>query len=261
MTLPIYPQLSSGALSQFPVQKRRKLRTVSNLSEDGRTVLLSDPGGATTEWRLTYSGLTDRELEALSSFFSAAEGTLNSFTFVDPTDNLLASTDDMDSPVWEVGPALTKSKGESDPTGELSAWQIANHGDAAQTLVQPLSVPATYLYCLSAYVKSQTTTAITLVLGSERAVRLVTPSWNRIEFSSRVSGDGAIAFGLEFGARTTFDVYGMQVEPQPWASGFKPTGRGGVYEGARLSEDVLAVTTTGPDCHSCTVNIIHADHL
>src|SRR5436305_3802632 len=133
MTAPIYPQLSSGALSQFPVQKRRKLRTVCNISEDGRPVGLSDQTGATTEWRLTYAALTDVEIATIHDFFAAAEGTLNPFTFVDPTDNLLANSDELDDPVWEAGPLVALSRGETDPLGGLSAWRLSNNGDGVQS--------------------------------------------------------------------------------------------------------------------------------
>jgi len=261
MTAPIYPQLSSGALSQFPVQKRRRLRTVCNVSEDGRHVRLSDPTGTATEWRLTYADLTDVEMATIRDFFAAAEGTLNSFTFLDPTGNLLANSDELDHPVWEAGPLLALSKGEADPVGGLSAWRLFNRSDGVQNLLQSLGIPGIYLYCFSVYVRSQTATTVTVVVGSQRATRAVTPAWNRIEFSTRDLGVEPIAFGLECEAGSILDVYGMQLEPQAWASGFKSTGRGGVYEGARLADDLLKVTTSGQNCHSCTVNIIHVDHL
>ena len=53
----------------------------------------------------------------------------------------------------------------------------------------------------------------------------------------------------------------MQVEPQASASDYSSTTRGGVYEGARLEDDSLTITATGYNRNSCTVNIIHANHL
>jgi hypothetical protein len=53
----------------------------------------------------------------------------------------------------------------------------------------------------------------------------------------------------------------MQVEAQAGASQYKPSTAGGVYTNARLANDSLAVTTTGPGQHACTVNIINVDHL
>jgi len=34
-----------------------------------------------------------------------------------------------------------------------------------------------------------------------------------------------------------------------------------VTHDARLADDTLTITTTDVNCHSCTVNIIHAEHL
>ena len=57
-------------------------------------VKLADPAGAVTEWDLPYTGLSDAELTTLEQFFAAAEGTLNDFTFVDPTGNLWTALQD-----------------------------------------------------------------------------------------------------------------------------------------------------------------------
>src|SRR4029077_14220708 len=102
----IFQQLGSGALSQFPVQKRRRLRTVLNAAGDGRAIKLADPAGEFTEWGLAYGHLTDDEVSALQQFYITAEGTLNGFTFVDPTSNLLAWSDQLSNSVWQPGPFL-----------------------------------------------------------------------------------------------------------------------------------------------------------
>ena len=67
--MPTYPQLGSGALSQFPVQKTRQLRTVVNQAADGSTIKLADPAAEVTEWLLTYADLSDAEAAALRAFF------------------------------------------------------------------------------------------------------------------------------------------------------------------------------------------------
>jgi hypothetical protein len=57
------------------------------------------------------------------------------------------------------------------------------------------------------------------------------------------------------------EVYGLQVEAQTSASGYKASTRAGVYEDAHLGEDVLTIASTDANRHSCTVKIIHANHL
>ena len=257
-----YPQLATGALSQFPVQKRRRLRTVVNTSLDGRAIKLADPGAETTEWQLAYAGLTDDEIAALQQFFAASEGTLNSFTFLDPTANLFAWSDQLDNAAWAAGPFLSVVGGIADPAGGMTAWRLTNSGAGAQNLSQTLSAPAGYLYCFSVFVRSPQLTAETLLHGSNRINRNLGTEWSRI--SATASGDPSaesIAFGVEVPAGESVDVFGMQVEPQAGASLYKATTTGGVYEGARFRDDVLSITTTGVNCHSATVNIIYANHL
>ena len=62
------------------------------------------------EWSLRYAGSEDAELATLQQFFTAAEGTLNAFTFLDPTSNLLAWSDHLDNAVWVPGP-LPRDRG------------------------------------------------------------------------------------------------------------------------------------------------------
>jgi hypothetical protein len=257
-----YPQLGSGALSQFPVQKRRRARTVVNRAADGSMIKLADPAAEVTEWLLTYTDLSDEEAAALRAFFNAAEGTLNGFTFLDPAGNLLAWSDQLDDAAWQTAPLLSLTSGISDPRGGTRAWRLSNGGAAEQTIGQTLSSPAEYHYCLSAYVRAAAATSVRLMIGSENARRAVTPGWTRIAWNS--SGDEqatSVRFAIEIGAGDVVDVYGLQVEAQTAASGYKASTRGGVYEDAHLGDDVLTMASTDVNRHSCTVKIIHANHL
>ena len=258
----VYPQLATGALSQYPIRKLHRRRTVVNTAADGTSIKLADPNGEITQWQLAYADLSDVELAALEQFFSAAEGTLNSFVFLDPAGNLLAWSSKLDAQVWTPAPLLSVTGGISDPNGGTEAWRLTNSGAGAQDIIQTLEAPAGYLYCLSAYVRSAQAGTATMLIGNGRADRAVTNQWTRVVFA--FSGDPAassISFGLEVPLASSLDVFGLQVEPQSAASAYKAATTGGVYQDARLADDVLAITTTGVNRHSCTVNIIHANHL
>jgi hypothetical protein len=257
-----YPQLESGALSQFPVRKTRRARTVVNQAVDGSTMKLADPASQVTEWVLTYTDLSDEEAAALRAFFIAAEGTLNGFTFLDPAGNLLAWSDQLDQGAWQKDPLLSLTGSVADPRGGTRAWRLSNGGGAAQSAGQTLAAPGGYQYCLSAYVRAATATSVRLTVGSQGAGRAVTSDWTRLAWTS--SGDAqatSVRFGVEIGAGDTVEVYGLQVEAQTAASGYKASTRGGVYEGAHLGDDALTITTTSVNRNSCTVKIIHANHL
>jgi len=260
--MPAYPQLGSGALSQFPVQKNRWARTVVNRAADGSTIKLADPAAEVTEWLLTYTDLSDEEAAALRAFFVAAEGTLNGFTFLDPAGNLLAWSDQLDQTAWQKDPLLSLTGGITDPRGGTRAWRLSNSGGAEQAAGQTLAAPGEYQYCLSAYVRAALVTGVGLTVGSQTAGRVVTSEWTRIAWTG--SGDAeatSVRFAMEIGAGDVVEVYGLQVEAQTAASGYKASARGGVYEDAHLGDDVLTITGTDVNRHSCTVKIIHANHL
>lgn len=258
----VYPQLTTGALSQFPVQKRHRMRSIVNTAADGTAIKLADPGAETVEWQLHYAGLSDAEVAALVQFFDAAEGTLNSFIFPDPTANLLAWSGDLSNGVWNAGPLLAKTGGIADPVSGTSAWHIANTGTGAQELSQTVTAPGGYLYCFSVYARPAVPTLVTLLLGSNRYDRILCPGWQRIACTG--TGDATAAsmtFGMELGPGEAVDVYGLQVEPQAVPSLYKASTSGGCYENARLSDDGFSFTSTDVNRHSATVNIINASHL
>jgi hypothetical protein len=257
-----YPQLATGALSQFPVQKRHSYRTLVNTAADGTVVKLADSGAETVEWQLKYMALSDAELSALIQFFTAAEGSLNGFTFLDPIGNLLAWSNDLSDAVWDAAPLLTLSGAITDPSGGNQAWQISNTGGGAQDLSQTVMAPGGYVYSFSVYVKAAEPATVTILLGSNRYERTVGTTWQRITCSG--TGDAAatsMMFGIELGAGTIIDAYGIQAEPQATTSLYKASTTGGCYENARLKDDTLSFSTLGLDCHAATVNILYASHL
>ena len=256
----IYPQLTSGAVMQFPSQKRRRLRTVMNVLGDGSCLKLADPAAETTEWQLQYSNLSDAEAAALQQFFEATEGSLRVFTFLDPTANLLAWSDHLDHGGWNRGPLLPISGGLADPAGGTNAWHVSNSGGAAQALSQILEVPGEYRYCLSVYAKSGTASTVNLICGPARAERALTTEWSRIAISANGGPTEPVEFGVEFPAGASADLFGMQVEAQTGASAYKPSTSGGVYPNAWFRDDSLALTATDVNRHSATVNI-HANRL
>ncbi|HWB86039.1 MAG TPA: hypothetical protein VG675_17990 [Bryobacteraceae bacterium] len=257
-----YPQLSSGAITHFPVRKRRVTRTITNTTLDGRAIKLADPGAETTQWQLQYSALSDEELSMLQQFFSAAEGTLNTFLFLDPTDNLLAWSGQLDQAVWECAPFLSLSSDISDLAGGTAAWTLTNSSSAAQSIQQTLNAPAGYVYCFSAYARCNQPVTVTMLRGTDRFDRAVGPGWSRLVVSGASAPADSISFGLELPGNATIDVYGLQVEPQTFPSAYKPTqATTGVYADARLRDDLFSFTTTDVNRHSCAVNIIHANHL
>lgn len=258
----VCPQLTTGAVSQFPIEKRWRQRTVVNTAADGSVIKLADPNGVLTEWQLQYAGLSDGELATLQQFFAAAEGTLNGFTFLDPASNLFAWSDQLNNAVWNLGSFLTRTGGVADPAAGTNAWLLTNSGSGAQSITQTLAAPGGYLFCLSAWVQAAVATTVTMLIGANRSPQPVQTGWNRIAFTG--SGDAtaaSIVLGLELPAGAAVNVYGLQAEAQSAPSKYKASTTGGVYQAARLRDDALTFTTQGVNNHSATVNILYASHL
>jgi hypothetical protein len=257
----MFPQLTTGAYSQFPVGKLRRTRTVTNTAADGSSIKLADPNGALTEWQLRYTGLSDADLSNLQQFFAASEGSLNGFTFLDPLGNLLGWSEDLTNAVWAPGPLLAINGAVTDPLAGSNAFQLTNSGQGAQNLSQTLNVPAAYIYSLSVYVQAAQPTTVTLLLGSNRATATAGPNWSRVCVTG--SGDpsaASIVFGVEL-PPGAINVFGPQVEPQPAPSAYQKSTTGGVYVDARFGDDTLSFSTTDLNHHSATINIVYANHI
>jgi len=87
-------------LSQFPRPEAAALTNRYERPQETDDRSSCGPAGEFTEWSLAYTHLTDAEMFALSSSTIAAEGTLNGFTFVDPSLNLLAWSDHLNNSAW-----------------------------------------------------------------------------------------------------------------------------------------------------------------
>ena len=258
-----FPQLSSGATGQFPIKRQRVTRTVVNQSYEDYNIKLADPGAATTEWHFSFDELTDQELAALEALFQAAEGRLTAFTLVDPTDNLLAWSEQQDQAIWQADPLLTLTAGIADPLGGTGAFSITNSGGAIQMLQQSINAPASLYYCLSVYACSNQSTNLWLVRGTDTDANAIGPVWTRLTSAGQLSSESeSISFGVALDPGSTVQVFGMQVEAQPSASLYKKTSEtGGVYPNARFKNDTLTITTIGENRHSCETDVINVESL
>jgi hypothetical protein len=257
-----YPQLTTGSIAQFPVTRTVNLRTVANQLPSGFTIRMADTGAQKVQWRLVYSDLTDGERSSLESLFEASEGQLNTFTFLDPTDNLLMWSEDWTQAVWTPDPLLQVTGGIADPLGGSAAMQLTNTGQTTQQIIQNTSGPSSFVYCYSVYVRSNVPATIQLVVTATGQTTLTAvatrASWTRVTTSGSLSvQQEGIGFGVQLPAGVQVDAFGAQVEAQPGAGLYKQTiDLGGVYSSTRFSSDLLSVTATAPNQHSCQIGLI-----
>lgn len=259
-----FPQLASGALAQYPIQKTRVVPTIKNVMLDGSMILASElnfnPQASRLIFQLSYSDLEATDMQAMQGHFGACLGPLRAFTFIDPTDNMLASSSDLTATNWQRG-AIQVIPGAMDPNGGNEAFVLINVGQASQGIVQTLAVPAHYQYCLSAYVTSTQEGNIVLsrsgTNASNSTVVPVGSGWTRVISSGRLS-DGSTKFttGLILMPGQQVTVYGLQLEAQLQPSRYRATrGMGGVYSNAHWAVDELPIMAQAPNLFSTSFSI------
>jgi hypothetical protein len=244
--MPIYPQLS-----QYPILRTRHTRTITNTLEDGSRIALADSLAATIRWNLSYSGLSDSELSVIQTFFESAEGRLNTFSFADPTANLLLWSEDYSQTVWQRNSLLQIAAGIGDPLGSSRATRITNTGSGDLNLVQTLPLPGTWTCCWSIYLRSDVSQTIHLVCDSNALAVIAGPDWRRFQYTCSGSD-----FGITFPAGSSIEVFGAQVEVQAAASTYIPTNSSsGIYPNTRFDSDTLRVRLDAPNSNSCDVTL------
>lgn len=257
-----YPQLTSGSICQFPVGRRAAIRTVTNELPNGASIRMGDAGAAMIRWQLQYKSLTNDEWSAMEQLFESTEGRLSTFTFLDPTDNLLTWSEDWTKQTWTADPMLQVSSGASDPFGGTGAMQITNVAQTTQRVVQAIAGASWFQYCYSVYLRSDTASTIQLLQSTagldSRSAILIGPGWTlAVKAGMLSSRQDGVSFGLELPAGVRIQAFGPQVEAQS-APGYykKTTDRAGVYPKTRFDADSLSMTTDAPNQNSCAVSLV-----
>jgi hypothetical protein len=256
-----YPQLSSGAVAQYPIRKTRIARTIKNILPDGSMILFSDPDGGRLIWDLLYTELSDADVQILQAHFNACVGPFHGFTFIDPTDNMLASSVDLRSTPWVTASLIQVSGGAVDPSGGNGAFTVSNAGQINQELAQTANVPSGYQYCFSIYAMSAVPSAITMIRRGATTEDVTTvpigPTWTRVTSSGRLNDNGTsftVAISLTAGQQA--QLYGPQLEAQRVPSGYRPTSQmGGVYANAHWAVAQLPIIAEAPGLFSTRFTI------
>jgi hypothetical protein len=247
----VFPQLATGAVGQYPITKRRRARTVVNEAAEGARVKLADAAAATVDWELEFSALSETERGAIEALHAAVEGRLGTFTFLDPTDNLLCWSEKLDETIWARNSLLTVA----DMAG---FWRVTNTGAGALAISQTINGPGWFTYAFGMKARGAAAT-LRRSAGAESQERnfALGNEWRSIVLSGGFgSEEEAVTFGIELAPGDSVDLKEIQVEAQAGMSGYKKTfSPCGVYPQARFAEDELAFTAEAPDQNSCVVRI------
>jgi hypothetical protein len=236
-----FPQLTTGALVQYPVNRTKSVQTVSTQAEDGSVITYFDPRGGRLTWELEYSGITQEEADQLQALFDSCAGRFRAFTFIDPVANLLKEQ-------WQMGPGIAKADGV-----------YTNSSNSAAEVWQTLPVPSGYTYCFSlpGDLHAASGTSLTLIRRGNTTEEALTMTLNRVLLVSSGALDDS-GLGLTVAVRLqpgqSVDLSQAQLEAQPGPSEFRPQ-LGGVYPNAHWAVDELLFAATGPDIFSTKFSI------
>jgi hypothetical protein len=261
----VFPQLSTGASSLYPLTKTTRQRTVVNTLGDGSVVVSADPDAANLGWEMRAKGLTLAEWSAIEALFQAASGMWQTFTFLDPEGNLLAESGDFGASAWTNGALMTLTTGATDPYGTTRATAVTNASETTGAIAQTLAVPGNFQYCLSVWARTASGTSVTLSLSTAGSTATKTfalgTQWTRVSLSANLGQiTESVTFSVQITSAGSIDLFGMQVEAQRGPSDYKQTGtNGGVYANARFGGDTITVTAQGTDVYDAVIQIVNME--
>ncbi|HEX7363302.1 MAG TPA: hypothetical protein VF283_22660 [Bryobacteraceae bacterium] len=256
-----FPQLSTGALAQYPIRKATVARTIRNILPDGSLVLYPDSSASLMAWQFSYTNLPSNDWVSLQNHFSVCSGPVHAFTFIDPTENMFVSSSDPSGAPWQHSPLITFTPNAADPNGGTAAFTVTNTGQTPQEITQALTIPSGYQYCFSLYAISVQPGMLSLLrrgsVQEEIGQTPIGPSWSRFVSSGRLSDSGtSFTAGVSLAPGQQVTIFGPQLEPQISPSGYRPTTqRGGVYANAHWTEERLTVAAEAPDLFSTSFMI------
>jgi hypothetical protein len=253
------PYLSNGCACQYPIVKTREFRTIANELADGSEVKLGGEAGERVTWELEYRGLTGAERQRLEEFFSDREGALTTFPFLDPTDNLVAFSEDFTDGAWMKGPGLVLTDGGPGPLAGSLGTRISNSAPTPQRLEQVLRAPGDGTYCFSLYARGPGAATLSLRRNGAEVSRTfeIEGEWRRISLTADPETEGEqVTAGVAVEAGAAIEVCGAQVECQAGESDYKRTrSKTGVYPHARFAQDEFVSSADGADQYSVTLRV------
>lgn len=228
---------------------------------DGSTIKSVDDNFDEIRWELIYDGLTDQERVEFESFFEQVEGSLKTFTYVDPGDNMLLWSEDLTRPSWSKDPLLSTESIVDNPSSQSSTL-CTNSAQIPQSFHQIIKTAPWQTHCFSCLVSGPASSEIKLILSSEdgelTSEARLKGAWQRISCSGSITGTGSelkCCVQIEAGGRASVRELNVCAQKSP-GEYRSTTSRAAVYAKTRFATDHLAFDTAGPESHSLKVTLI-----
>lgn len=262
-----FPQLQSGALTQYPLSRTLYQRTIVSLRADGTLLKLDDARCRAISWELRYAGLSDAEREAIENFFRSVEGPLSTFTFLDPCGNMLRWSEDLEQSVWLKGAMLQVATEVDDGAGGDSACRITNLGQVDQAIEQLVGALGEYTYCFSCRARSDSPGSMLVAItqsGETFSTECsIGQSWETYFCSGTSnSAGGELVCKLQIPPGSSVEIQALSLAPQPFPGDYRRTSdQADVYESTRFDQDALRFTAAGINDHAVVLRLRSAAGL
>ena len=252
----MFPQLTTGACAQYPLNRQLSQRSVQAEMEDGTILALADGAATYRRWQLAFSDLSDAEAGSLKAFFATTQGNLQPFLFLDPAANLLAWSEDFSQAAWQTA-GLTFDTSVADPWGTTRASRAHNQSPADLAVAQQSQIPGMAQACFSVYLRATMPIQVSLTRSantqSESVAGDVTSAWQRFYLSGSFPAvTDPSQFSIQVPAGSRIEIFGPQVDAQVTSSPYVTSGvRPGVYTNARFDMKQIDIIATGPNRSAC----------
>ncbi len=97
-----FPTMKTGAVAQYPATRALEFSTQIVHFVDGTEQRFRDYRSPVHKWTIRLDLLDEDELAKIEEFFESAQGSLNSFGFVDPWDGVEYPNCSIESDVLEI---------------------------------------------------------------------------------------------------------------------------------------------------------------
>lgn len=256
----VFPQLSSGAVGQFPFDREIRFRTLVNRAADGTEIRVSDVDFQERLWRLPVSELSDQEWQQIEDLLVQVEGRLKSFLFLEPGASLLSWSELFSDPAWQKDSGISVLGGQPDPFGGTEAGRVTSGGSQG-ALSQLVNIPGSFRYAGSLWARTSQPGAVLQIddAGAQAVEAGIDTSnqWKRYSAGYNLSSSSeTIRYRVVLPAGAVVEIYGPQLEAQPAPSAYKRTlQQSGIYPNARFDQDFLPDRLTGVNRHAGEIRI------
>lgn len=264
----LFPQVASGAVTQFPTRSALRYLTRVNTLADGAEYKYADQASALGGFEVSFEQLLGSDIDVLIAFFNARYGTYQRFTFLDPLRNLVKWSEDFAQPVWnKFAPGnFTFSSGQADPLGGTGAQLVTNSGGSTNSIWQDIPAsPESQHFTGSIWLK-QSTPGLTVIVRVEDGLGQQQDfdarpgaNWERVWATTKFSASAAAVTRLTFIFPASASVYtfGAQLAYLPGPGGYsKNQGSTGVHPTCRFEEPDLAHRVHNFGAHGTMLRIL-----